>query len=109
MVLKDGKLLVLLTVQTDSKKITTLEETVVDAFTDSLSKGNVLVGMSSFCFYQNKRWEQGDYEPIIAIVTKEDVEVYTDIKKAWKINTKLNRFEEIPVKDIECVNDGYGV
>jgi hypothetical protein len=104
MVLKDGRFLTLLTKLTDSSNIHS-PEIIIDAITEKMPKG----ATSCFCYYKKNNPNKASYRSIIAIAKKEDVEVYTDIKKAWKINTKLKRFEEIPVKDIECVNDGYGV
>ena len=104
MVLKDGRFLTLLTKLTDSSNIHS-PEIIIDAITEKMPKG----ATSCFCYYKKNNPNKAYYRSIIAIVKKEDVEVYTDIKKTWKINTKLNRFEEIPVKDIVCVNDGYGV
>jgi hypothetical protein len=104
MVLKDGRFLALLSRLTEPSNVYS-PKVVIDAITEKMPKG----ATSCFCYYKKNNLNKADQGQIIAIVRNEDVEIYKNIKKAWKINTKLKRFEEIPVKDIECVNDGYGV
>ena len=46
---------------------------------------------------------------IFAIAKYEDKEFFTTIKRAWRANRQLERFEEISSNGIICSNEGYGV
>ncbi|MBW4617351.1 MAG: hypothetical protein KME21_29860 [Desmonostoc vinosum HA7617-LM4] len=46
---------------------------------------------------------------IVAIVKYQDSEYWRQIKKAWRSNRNLGKFEEISPRNIACENPGWGV
>ena len=44
---------------------------------------------------------------ILALVKTAEKEYFTDIKKAWICDWEKRRFRAIPVKGIDCLNEGY--
>ena len=44
---------------------------------------------------------------IVAIFKMEDKETFTHIHKAWQANPKKNNFKELPLKGIQCINEGW--
>jgi hypothetical protein len=46
---------------------------------------------------------------ITAIVKYQNTEYFRNIKKAWRANRKLGKFEQISTRDIVCENPGSGV
>src|SRR5688572_25161350 len=44
---------------------------------------------------------------IVALVNPAEKEYFTDIKKAWLCDWDKRRFMAIPVKGIDCLNEGY--
>ena len=46
---------------------------------------------------------------IAALVELEPKKVLSKIKSAWKANLEKQKIEKIPVKGIQCINEGYGV
>ena len=50
-----------------------------------------------------------DVTGILALVKMDDNQYFKKVIKAWKANTKTNRFEPISTIGIDCLNDGYGV
>jgi hypothetical protein len=49
-----------------------------------------------------------DVAGILALVKMDDNQYFKKVIKAWKANTKTNRFEPISTTGIDCLNDGYG-
>ena len=46
---------------------------------------------------------------IIAVVKPEDKEYYTKVVRAWKVNRSTRKIELMSIKDIDCVNEAYGL
>jgi len=53
------------------------------------------------------------YNPEIAAVIMakghRNEEKFKDIRKAWRLNTRTGKIEELPNKQVVCVNEGWGV
>lgn len=69
---------------------------------------SLLYGLSA-C---NLRGDEPDLE-LIAIVAYEgkaftDVEVFRDIRAAWRASIEAGRFEEVDPAEVECVNEMFG-
>lgn len=45
---------------------------------------------------------------VIALVYYRDEEVFKDVKRAWRVNSRGERFESIPTDGVTCENEGYG-
>ncbi|MGH1394545.1 MAG: hypothetical protein ACRAVC_10995 [Trichormus sp.] len=46
---------------------------------------------------------------IVAIAKYQDAEYWRQIKKAWRSNRQIGKFEEISPRNIVCQNPGWGV
>jgi len=44
---------------------------------------------------------------IVALVKMDNAPYFKKVIKAWKANTKTNRFEQISTIGIDCLNEGY--
>lgn len=44
---------------------------------------------------------------VVAIVQAEDAASFTTVRRAWRANRSLERFEEMPTSGVACVNEGY--
>lgn len=63
--------------------------------------------LTEYCYSK-----KGDDSEIIALVkdTDNDTEFYTKIKKAWRANRKIGKFEKVNRrKIIKCSNESYGI
>ena len=47
--------------------------------------------------------------PTFAISEYKDAEYFTEIKKAWKVNFKTKKIEEIYMYNFTCPNESYGI
>ena len=45
---------------------------------------------------------------VLALVKQEQVEIYTDIRAAWRANLRSRRFEPVAPETVTCVNEGFG-
>lgn len=45
---------------------------------------------------------------VIAVVKYEDVEVFSKVLAAWRVDVATESFREMPTLGITCANDGYG-
>lgn len=48
-------------------------------------------------------------QTILAVAKREDAELYTKVRVAYRANLKTERFEAIPTAGIACVDDGWGL
>lgn len=53
----------------------------------------------------------GDFDQELMAVVKYNkyVEILTDVKRAWRANRDTGKFEKISTKEIECINESYGL
>jgi hypothetical protein len=69
----------------------------------SIRRNQVLV--YSLCFSGQKPDSEivaiADYQPY--------VEFFTRVRRAWRANRSVERFEEISPRGVKCTNEGYGV
>jgi hypothetical protein len=73
---------------------------IVDAI--NIGKLNHQVIMMTGCLINKK----ADPE-LIGIAKYAEKEMYTNLSKAWRANRKTNKIEEISVKGLSCVDNGY--
>jgi hypothetical protein len=74
---------------------------------DKAILNNEMSLVDGFCTNKSGK---GDSE-IIAIVQKpmQEVEAYSNIKRAWRANRDTGKFEEVAIKEVGvCYNEGYG-
>lgn len=53
------------------------------------------------------RLNQVDDAAIISIVKPGKLEYYKDVKKAWRFVWQTLKLEEIPAKNVDCLNEGF--
>lgn len=56
-----------------------------------------------------RKWDLVDHELIAIVRYDKDVEVFKNVKRAWRANRNSEEFEEISTKGIECVNESHGL
>jgi hypothetical protein len=77
---------------------------VIDVLNLSKLNKSDQIGHNGSCLLKGVR----DPE-IVAIVKYQDSEYWRQIKKAWRSNRNLGKFEEISPRNIACENPGWGV
>ncbi|HKO82919.1 MAG TPA: hypothetical protein VJU78_21075 [Chitinophagaceae bacterium] len=86
---------------------TVLTDTVKYVFkiADVLELKNVKAGLEfkSVTCRQNKK----ENAEIVALVNPVEKKYFTDVKKAWICDRNKRRFRAIPVKGVDCLNEGY--
>ncbi len=65
-------------------------------------RDNELLSYGGFCQLDGEQ----DSE-VVAIVQAEDAASFTTIRRAWRANRSLERFEEMPTSGVVCMNEGY--
>jgi hypothetical protein len=53
-----------------------------------------------------RQFQEGN-EEIIALVAPREQEYFTDVRKAWICDKKKKLFRWIPVKGVDCLNEGF--
>ena len=69
----------------------------------SIPRKQVLV--YALCFSGQKP----DSEIVAIADYKRDAEFFTRVRRAWRANRSIERFEEISPRGIKCTNEGYGL
>jgi hypothetical protein len=76
--------------------------TILDIMAISIDRSRMLL-VDSWCQRNGKKDES-----IFAVVAITETPYFKRILRAWRINPRTTRFQEIPVRGIICENMGYG-
>lgn len=86
---------------------TGLKDTALNIFSvlDVLEVKNVAPGLEFI--YVTCRQQKVENAEIVALVFPREQEYFIDIKKAWICDRSKRQFRWIPIKGIDCLNEGY--